>query len=138
MDCQHDRAVCGLWLEPGWKPAAAAGHDLLLSVLHDQLWHDAGSGDSEPGGRDSGDATRRISDFILLSGYIFPVDNIPQPLRSLSYIVPMRYYLEVIRDAFLRGGGWAAVWPAPIALALLGGFFFWRGWSVMKDMQVKA
>src|SRR5262252_7372661 len=74
----------------------------------------------------------------LLSGYIFPVDNIPQPLRSLSYIVPMRYYLEVIRDAFLRGSGWAAVWPAPIALALLGGFYFWRGWSVMKDMQVKS
>jgi ABC-2 type transport system permease protein len=74
----------------------------------------------------------------LLSGYIFPVENIPQPLRSLSYVVPMRYYLEVIRDAFLRGGGWAAVWPAPIALALLGGFFFWRGWSVMKDMQVKS
>lgn len=74
----------------------------------------------------------------LLSGYIFPVTNIPQPLRSLSYIVPMRYYLEVIRDAFLRGGGWPAVWAAPLALALLGGFFFWRAWSVMKDMQVKA
>src|SRR5215471_1479499 len=68
MDCQHDRAVCGLWLEPGWKPAAAAGHDLLLSVLHDQLWHDAGSGDSEPGGRDSSDATRRVSDFIFVVG----------------------------------------------------------------------
>src|SRR5436853_574560 len=74
----------------------------------------------------------------LLSGYIFPVTNIPQPLRSLSYIVPMRYYLEVIRDAFLRGGGWPAVWTAPLALALLGAFFFWRAWSVMKDMQVKA
>jgi ABC-2 type transport system permease protein len=74
----------------------------------------------------------------LLSGYIFPVSNIPQPLRALSYIVPMRYYLEVIRDAFLRGGGWGGVWPAPIALALLGAFFFWRAWAVMKDMQVKA
>ncbi len=74
----------------------------------------------------------------LLSGYIFPVQNIPQPLRSLSYIVPMRYYLEVIRDAFLRGGGWAGVWTAPIALFLLGGFFFWRAWAVMKEMQIKA
>jgi len=74
----------------------------------------------------------------LLSGYIFPVENIPMPLRLLSNIVPMRYYLEVIRDAFLRGGGWAGVWNAPIALALLGGFFFWRAWAVMKDMQVKA
>src|SRR5438445_3932987 len=74
----------------------------------------------------------------LLAGYIFPLSNIPQPLRFLSNFIPMRYYLEVIRDAFLRGGGWAGVWPAPIALALLGGFFFWRAWSVMKDMQVKA
>jgi len=74
----------------------------------------------------------------LLSGYIFPVTNIPQPLQSLSYIVPMRYYLEVIRDAFLRGGGWAGLWQAPLALALLGGFFFWRAWSVMREMQVKA
>ena len=74
----------------------------------------------------------------LLAGYIFPVANIPQPLRSLSYIVPMRYYLEVIRDAFLRGGGWPALWHAPLALALLGGFFFWRAWSAMKEMQVRA
>jgi len=74
----------------------------------------------------------------LLSGYLFPVTNIPQPLRFLSNLVPMRYYLEVIRDAFLRGGGWPAVWPAPIALSLLGAFFFWRAWSVMKEMQVKA
>ena len=50
----------------------------------------------------------------------------------------MRYYLEVIRDAFLRGGGWPAVWYAPVALALLSGFFFFRAWAVMKDMQVKA
>jgi ABC-2 type transport system permease protein len=74
----------------------------------------------------------------LLAGYIFPVQNMPQPLRFLSNFVPMRYYLEVIRDAFVRGGGWPGVWPAPIALALLGAFFFWRAWSVMKDMQVKA
>jgi ABC-2 type transport system permease protein len=62
----------------------------------------------------------------------------PAFLRFLSNFVPMRYYLEVIRDAFLRGGGWPAIWPAPIALALLSGFFFYRAWAVMKDMQVKA
>src|SRR5262249_25217461 len=74
----------------------------------------------------------------LLSGYIFPAENIPQPLRLVSNLVPMRYYLEVIRDAFLRGGGWSSVWYAPVALGLLSAFFFWRAWSVMKDMQVKA
>jgi ABC-2 type transport system permease protein len=74
----------------------------------------------------------------LLAGYIFPVANIPQPLRFLSNFVPMRYYLEVIRDAFLRGGGWPGLWHAPLALALLGAFFFWFAWRVMKEMQVKA
>lgn len=74
----------------------------------------------------------------LLSGYIFPLQNVPQPLRSLSFLVPMRYYLEVIRDAFLRGGGWPAIWFAPVALAVLSGLFFFRAWVVMKDMQVKA
>jgi ABC-2 type transport system permease protein len=74
----------------------------------------------------------------LLSGYIYPIENMPAFLRFLSHFVPMRYYLAVIRDAFLRGGGWPAVWPAPVALALLSGFFFFRAWRVMKDMQVKA
>lgn len=74
----------------------------------------------------------------LLAGYIFPVENIPQPLRFFSYFVPMRYYMEVIRDAFLRGGGWLGLWHAPLALALLGAFFFWFAWRVMKEMQVKA
>jgi ABC-2 type transport system permease protein len=74
----------------------------------------------------------------LLAGYIFPIENMPIFLRFLSNFVPMRYYLEVIRDAFLRGGGWLAIWPAPIALALLSGLFFFNAWRVMKDMQVKA
>src|SRR5438876_3724129 len=71
----------------------------------------------------------------LLAGYIFPVENIPQPVRFCSNLIPMRYYLVVIRDAFLRGGGWPGVWQGPIALALLAAFFFWRAWSVMKEMQ---
>lgn len=74
----------------------------------------------------------------LLAGYLFPVENIPQPLRLLSNVVPMRYYLEVIRDAFLRGAGWPGLWHAPLALAVLGASFFWLGWRVMKDMQLKA
>jgi ABC-2 type transport system permease protein len=74
----------------------------------------------------------------LLAGYIFPIQNMPPILQFLSYFVPMRYYLETVRDAFLRGGGWPAVWYAPLALALLSAFFFWRAWAVMKDMQLHA
>src|SRR5690242_16733274 len=49
----------------------------------------------------------------LLSGFIFPVSNIPVYVRWVSYLIPARYYIEVARDAFVRGGGWAAVWYVP-------------------------
>ena len=42
------------------------------------------------------------------------------PSTKIANVVPARYYIEVTRDAFVRGGGWPAVWHAPVALALLG------------------
>lgn len=72
----------------------------------------------------------------LLSGFIFPVSNIPAGVRWISALVPARYYIEVARDAFLRGGGWPAVWEAPPTLALTGGLFFFAAWLRMRRMQV--
>ena len=46
----------------------------------------------------------------LLSGLIFPIENIPAGLRWLSNFVWGRYYIEIVRDALLQGGGWPAVW----------------------------
>ena len=46
----------------------------------------------------------------LLSGLIFPVENIPSQLRWVSGIVWGRYYIEIVRDALLAGGGWPAMW----------------------------
>jgi ABC-2 type transport system permease protein len=74
----------------------------------------------------------------LLSGFIFPVSNIPAPIGYLSRVVPATYYIELTRDAFVRGGGWPAVWHAPLALAALGGFFFFVAWRKMRRMQVSA
>src|SRR5262249_58924334 len=74
----------------------------------------------------------------LLSGFIFPVSNIPIGLRWISALVPARYFIEISRDAFLRGGGWPAVWYAPLMLAILGGFYFFMGWRKMRRMQVDA
>lgn len=72
----------------------------------------------------------------LLSGFIFPVSNIPLSLRWIAALVPARYYIELSRDAFVRGGGWAAVWYAPVMLAVLGAFFFFMSWRKMRRMQV--
>ncbi len=74
----------------------------------------------------------------LLSGFIFPISNIPASVRWISNLVPARYYIAVARDAFVRGGGWSAVWNAPVMLALLGGLFFFVAWLRMRRMQVKA
>lgn len=74
----------------------------------------------------------------LLSGFIFPVSNIPAGIRWISAFVPARYFIEIVRDAFVRGGGWPAVWPALAMLALIGSFFFFRAWRKMRHMQMEA
>src|SRR5205085_2937813 len=74
----------------------------------------------------------------LMSGFIFPVTNIPASIRWVANIVPARYYIEVTRDAFVRGGGWAGVWYAPVMLTVLGLFFFLNAWRTMRRMQVNA
>jgi ABC-2 type transport system permease protein len=74
----------------------------------------------------------------LLSGFLFPISNIPAAIRWVTAIVPARYYIELARDAFVRGGGWPAVWHAPIVLAVLGALFFLVAWRRMRRMQVDA
>ena len=74
----------------------------------------------------------------LLSGFIFPVSNIPSGIRWVSAFVPARYFIEIARDGFVRGGGWPAVWHAPLMLALVGTFFFLKAWRKMRHMQVEA
>jgi len=72
----------------------------------------------------------------LLSGFIFPVANIPGPLRILSAITPARYFIEIVRDAFLRGGGWPTVWLDILPLMALGSFFFIMAWKRLRAMQL--
>jgi ABC-2 type transport system permease protein len=74
----------------------------------------------------------------LLSGLIFPVENIPDTLRWISNLVQARYYVLVVRDAFLQGGGWPAVWWAVLAIGGIGLVFYSLAWRTMRRMQVKA
>ena len=74
----------------------------------------------------------------LLSGFIFPVQNIPGSLRWISYFVQARYFIEVSRDAFLQGGGWPAVsWQVGM-IAVIGCAFFLLAWRAKRHMQVNA
>ncbi len=57
---------------------------------------------------------------ILLSGFIFPVTNMPVPIRLMSYAIPGRYFMEIVRGIFLKGAGFGVLWPQAAALAGLG------------------
>ena len=74
----------------------------------------------------------------LLSGLIFPVQNIPDSLRWISNIVWGRYYIEIVRDALLKGGGWSANWFSVLMIALIGSTFYLLAWRTMRRMQLKA
>ena len=74
----------------------------------------------------------------LLSGLIFPVENIPAGLRWVSNIVWGRYYIEVVRDALLKGGGWPAMWFSVLMIGVIGAVFYLAAWRKMRPMQLSA
>ena len=57
---------------------------------------------------------------IYLSGLIFPIENMPQVIQYVTYIVPVRYYAVILRGIFLKGSGLAELWPQAVALTLMG------------------
>ncbi len=61
-----------------------------------------------------------IMPMILLSGLIFPIDNMPPPIQLVTYAIPLRYYAEIIRGVFLRGSGLEVLWPQAVALLGMG------------------
>jgi ABC-2 type transport system permease protein len=73
----------------------------------------------------------------LLSGFVYPISNIPEWLRWVSALVPARYFVEVCRDVFVRSGGWAATWHVPVALGILSTVFFVKAWVSLRKMQIE-
>jgi ABC-2 type transport system permease protein len=55
---------------------------------------------------------------LLLSGFLFPVQNMAWPLQTLSYIVPARYMIVCLRGILLQGHGLAQLWPSLGGMAL--------------------
>jgi ABC-2 type transport system permease protein len=53
---------------------------------------------------------------LLLSGFIFPLDSLPGWLRAVSYIVPARWFLLVVRGIMVKGAGIATLWQETLVL----------------------
>ncbi len=57
---------------------------------------------------------------IFLSGFFFPIEAMPKILQWISYAIPLRYYLVIIRAILIKGAGWSVLQDESLALALLG------------------
>jgi ABC-2 type transport system permease protein len=58
--------------------------------------------------------------FVLLSGFIFPVENMPPLLGAVSALIPMKYYLTCVRGVFLKGVGLDVLWREALVLLVWG------------------
>ena len=72
----------------------------------------------------------------LLSGLIFPIETIPRVLQPISNIAQARYFVVIVRDALIRGGGWPAVWWAVLAIGVIAAVFYLLAWKKMRLMQL--
>ncbi len=75
---------------------------------------------------------------LLLSGFIYPISNIPFPLIHLADIVPARYFIQISRDAFVRGTGWRGTWFAILTIAILGLILFIAARWGLRKMQLSS
>ncbi|HKV41674.1 MAG TPA: ABC transporter permease [Blastocatellia bacterium] len=75
---------------------------------------------------------------LLLSGLLYPLENVPAGLRWISNFIWGRYYIEIVRDAMLQGGGWAANWLKVLIIGFIGAVFYGVAWKTMRKMQLEA
>ena len=61
-----------------------------------------------------------LTPMIYLSGFIFPIENMPRAIQYLTYLVPLRYFLVIVRGIFLKGIGLPLLWPQAAALGAWG------------------
>jgi ABC-2 type transport system permease protein len=57
---------------------------------------------------------------ILLSGFIFPIESMPRAVQLVTYIVPARYFISILRGIFLKGVGLLTLWPEFMFLLIFG------------------
>ncbi|MBS1912919.1 MAG: ABC transporter permease [Bacteroidetes bacterium] len=58
--------------------------------------------------------------FLFLSGYSFPIENMPSWIQPLTYAIPLRYYLIIMRGIFLQGVGLNELWPQLLGMLAIG------------------
>jgi ABC-2 type transport system permease protein len=57
---------------------------------------------------------------IYLSGFAFPIENMPKIIQYITYAIPMRYFITIIRGVILKGIGFADLWREALMLFIMG------------------
>ena len=70
---------------------------------------------------------------ILLSGFVFPLENMPAPIRLLSYFFPGRYFVTAIRGIYLKGVGISVLWPEAVLLLCFSVGIMWLSASRFQE-----
>jgi ABC-2 type transport system permease protein len=82
--------------------------------------------------------TIKVLTGFLLAGFLFPLNSVPFPFSIASYLVPVRYYIELCRDVFVRGSGWFGTWELILAMLILSMAEFALAWWGMRRMQLSS
>lgn len=56
----------------------------------------------------------------MLSGFAFPIQNMPVAVQYVTYLNPLRYFMDIVRGIFLKGTGIEILWPQMLALFVYG------------------
>ncbi len=62
--------------------------------------------------------------FLLMSGFLFPIENMPRAMQLISLLNPMRYFVLVVRELFIKGAGLHHLYTQGLALLVFGGVIF--------------
>jgi len=75
---------------------------------------------------------------LLLSGYLFPIRNIPFQIRWISYFLPATHYIQIVRNSILRDAGWGTSFLPMILLVGLTFAFLFFNVLQKRTMQFKG
>jgi len=57
---------------------------------------------------------------VYLSGFVFPIENMPKLIQFTTYVIPLRYFMVIIRGIILKGIGFAELWQETFVLFMIG------------------
>lgn len=57
---------------------------------------------------------------VYLSGFAFPIENMPKIIQYISYLIPLRYFIAIIRGVILKGIGFKELWQEAAVLLFMG------------------